>query len=260
MMRTTGEGSSLPLLKKPQNRDQGEFQVSEGAYSRIEHSANPNLKGEMWGTRLRSASRPACTALVVASLFMRPPFAQSQSASRNAPQTTAASTSALQSADTAPGKDPSAPLPAFEIVSVKPDKSDDGGRFMITDDGISADGFTVHILLLEALGISENQLLGEAGWLKFDRFNIEAKVDAADVQRFKSLKMTEQFAMLLPVFEDRFGLKFHRETKDLTQYVLVVAKGGLKMKAATPSQTYPDGTKMADGKAGGSRMRSGPEN
>jgi bla regulator protein blaR1 len=167
------------------------------------------------------------------------------------------------SAQTAPGaasaaaqdKNTNTQLPAFEVVSIKPDKSGSMGmRVMFTSDGMSISGFPAHMLLREALGVSDNQFDGEPGWMKSDRFDIEAKVAAEDVPRLKALKPTERWAMLLPVFEDRFGLKFHHETKDLTQYVLVVAKGGLKMKEATPGDTYATGLKGPDGKGGGAGM------
>jgi bla regulator protein blaR1 len=47
------------------------------------------------------------------------------------------------------------------------------------------------------------------------------------------LTQGERMAMLVPLLEDRFGLKFHHETKTLEVYALVVAKGGPKLKAST---------------------------
>ena len=47
--------------------------------------------------------------------------------------------------------------------------------------------------------------------------------------------------MLLPLLEDRFNLKYHHETRELPMYALVVAKGGLKMKASAPT-THPKPT------------------
>ena len=173
------------------------------------------------------------------------------------------------SAQTAPGagdaaaqdKSASAQLPAFEVVSIKPDKSGSMGmRIMFTSDGMSITGFPAHMLLREALGVSNNQIEGEPGWMNSDRFDIEAKVAAEDVPRLKTFKPLDRWAMLLPVFEDRFALKSHHETKDLTQYVLVVAKSGLKMKEATPGDAYANGLKGPDGKGGGAgtmRMQPG---
>jgi uncharacterized protein (TIGR03435 family) len=166
---------------------------------------------------------------------------------------------AAQAPTAVPGKDASTALPAFEVVSIKPDNSGSRMmRIMFTSDGISVNGFPVHMLLREALGVSDNQLLGEPGWLNSDHFNIEAKVAAEDVPRLKALTPTQRWAMLLPVFEDRFALKFHHESKALTQYVLVGARSGLKMKQATPGDTYPQGLKSPDGKGGAGMMRVQP--
>jgi bla regulator protein blaR1 len=152
-------------------------------------------------------------------------------------------------------KDASSAPPAFEVVSIKPSKSDSMVmRAMFTSDGISVSGMPMHMLLREAFNISDSQLIGEPGWVSNDRFDIEAKVAAEDVPKLKAVKPTDRWAMLLPILEDRFALKFHHESKDLTQYVLVVAKGGLKMKEATPGDTYSNGLKTESGTAGGAGM------
>lgn len=158
-----------------------------------------------------------------------------------------------------PAKDASAAPPAFEVVSIKPDKSGSmRSRIQITPDGITISGVPVHMLLREAFGVSNDRLLDEPGWVTSDRFDIDAKVAPEDAPRLKALSGPQQFAMLIPVFEDRFGLKFHHETRNLTQYVLVVAKGGLKMKEATPGDTYPNGVHPPIGGSGAGVMRMQP--
>ena len=168
--------------------------------------------------------------------------------------------SAAQSSAAAQPQDVTSPPPSFEVVSIKPDKSDsDMFRIEFTPDGVLVNGLTIHMLLREALGVSDNQLTSEPGWLNSDRFNVEAKVAADDAPKFQTLKPKQRWAMLLPVFEDRFGLRFHKETKDITQYALVIAKGGLKMKEASPGNAYADGIKRPDGSPGGAGiMRIGP--
>jgi uncharacterized protein (TIGR03435 family) len=210
--------------------------------------------------RWRIAMDAWCPALVAALLLVLPSFGQAQPAAQNPSPAATASASAPQATPAAPGKDASAALPAFEVVSIKPNKSGSMMmRIMATPDGTSISGLTVHMMLREAFGISDDQLQGEPGWLDSDRFDIEAKVAPDDVPKYEALKPNQRWAMLLSVFEDRFALKFHHETKDLTQYVLVVAKGGLKMKEAAPGETYPNGPKTPDGKPGGAgMMRMGP--
>ncbi len=138
----------------------------------------------------------------------------------------------------------SAPLPKFEVATIKPTKSDDGNTMMMfTADGISIHGVPMKMLLRESFGIEDDRIIGEPGWVK-DRFDIEAKVDADDAPKLKAMKIDQRRAMLLPMLEERFNMKYHHETRELPIYALVVAKGGVKMKAAAPDDDPP---KAADG-------------
>jgi uncharacterized protein (TIGR03435 family) len=150
-------------------------------------------------------------------------------------------------------------LPAFEVVSVKPNKSDSMQmRIAMTPDGISMSGVVLHMMLREAFGVSNDRIIGEPGWVNSARFDIEAKVAAEDVPALKDLRPAQWFAMMLPVFQERFGLKFHHETRDLTVYTLMVAKGGLKVKEADPNNTYANGFHPPGGGNGAGIMRMMP--
>jgi uncharacterized protein (TIGR03435 family) len=70
-----------------------------------------------------------------------------------------------------------------------------------------------------AYRIKDFQLSGAPGWLRSERYDIEAK--AATKAGFDDLT-----AMLQPLLEDRLQLKFHRETKELPVYWLAVTKPG----------------------------------
>ena len=80
--------------------------------------------------------------------------------------------------------------------------------------------------------------MGGPNWIDSDTFDITAKAKVAREEGAKRITMPELFAMLQPLLEDRFKLKVHRETRELPEYELVVAKGGLKMERAkcTPGQ------------------------
>jgi uncharacterized protein (TIGR03435 family) len=74
-------------------------------------------------------------------------------------------------------------------------------------------------------------LTGAPGWLDTARYDIVAKTEAGPTgdELFR-----ERVRALL---ESRFGLVAHHETRELTSYVLTVAKGGSKLKAvATPGE------------------------
>jgi len=147
------------------------------------------------------------------------------------------------------------PAPAYEVSSVKPNKSGDG-RMMIdsTPDGVSYSNVRLQMVLRETFGIEDSRILGAPGWVTTDRFDIEAKVDAADAPKLEKISDDQRRKMLLPVLADRFNLKFHHETRELPTYALVVAKGGLKMKEAKPGDTYPNGMKGPDGQSTGGMM------
>jgi len=54
---------------------------------------------------------------------------------------------------------------------------------------------------------------------------------------------------LQPLLEDRFKLRFHRETKQLPVYSLVIAKGGLKLKAHSGDDVPSMSGRIGSGKA-----------
>jgi uncharacterized protein (TIGR03435 family) len=152
-----------------------------------------------------------------------------------------------------------AALPSFEVVSIKPDKSAGmASRIVMTPDGISLSNFPLHVLLVQTFDTTSDRLLGEPGWVNFCWFDLDAKVAAEDVSKLKNLRPADRWAMLLPILEDRFGLKFHHELRNLTGYALVVAKGGLKMKQTGPGETYPSDFLPADGAEGAGFIRLYP--
>jgi uncharacterized protein (TIGR03435 family) len=51
--------------------------------------------------------------------------------------------------------------------------------------------------------------------------------------------------MLASLLAERFGLRVHRESKELPTYALLLAKGGPKLKACDPDDAAPDGAEVA---------------
>lgn len=143
----------------------------------------------------------------------------------------------------AQGADAKGDLPKFEVATIKPTKEDDGRTMMMfTPDGISIHGVPMKMLLRESFGVEDDRILGEPSWVK-TRYDVEAKVDAEDAPKLKNFKIDQRRAMMLPLLQDRFNLKYHHETRDLTIYALVVAKGGLKMKESAPDPPKSDDAK-----------------
>jgi uncharacterized protein (TIGR03435 family) len=109
---------------------------------------------------------------------------------------------------------------------------------MLNADGISFRGVPMNMLIRESFGVEDDRILGEPAWVK-NRYDVEAKVDAEDAPKLMNLKIDQRRAMLLPLLQDRFNLKYHHETRELPIYALVVAKGGVKMKPGAPDNPKP---------------------
>jgi uncharacterized protein (TIGR03435 family) len=149
-------------------------------------------------------------------------------------------------------------LPAFDVVSIKPDKSGGGMiRVMNRPDGYSASNISLKMLIQAAYGVREDLISGAPGWAESARYDIDAKVDGADVEALKKLSPAQRRLILQPLLADRFKLKVHTETKQLPVYELVVAKGGPKLKEATVGDTYANGIKGPDGVGRGGMVRMG---
>lgn len=150
----------------------------------------------------------------------------------------------------------------YDVVSIKPNKSDDNKtRMGYSPDGFSATESNLQMLLMEAYGVNPHQISGAPDWLNSERYDIEAKIDSATADELFKLNQNERRVerqrMLQALLADRFRLMVHSEIKELPVFELVVAKGGPKFHAAKPGDTYPNGMKLPDGHGGAHLMFMG---
>jgi uncharacterized protein (TIGR03435 family) len=83
-------------------------------------------------------------------------------------------------------------------------------------------------LMARAYEVKAPQINGPA-WIDSERYDVSAKIP-------EGVPQEQVPAMLRTLIEQRFQLKFHRETKEMPVYELVQGKGGVKLdKAAEPS-------------------------
>jgi bla regulator protein blaR1 len=120
-------------------------------------------------------------------------------------------------------------------------------RIRTMPDGFDATNAPLALLIQLAYGVEENQIIGIPGPIHSQRYDIEAKVDSSDVPKLKDLTPKQRMQMLQPLLADRFQLKLHQETRQLSVYELVIAKNGPKLREAKPGDTYPNGIKGPDG-------------
>ncbi|MBS1802735.1 MAG: TIGR03435 family protein [Acidobacteria bacterium] len=129
----------------------------------------------------------------------------------------------------------------FEVVSIKPNQSGLTGGAQVLPNGEHYIDTTLELLIRGAYGMySESQVMGMPSWAKSDRYDVDARVDAATADSWKSLARTERWKqeqpMLQAMLADRCKLKVHLETKELPAYDLVVTKGGLRMRESSPGE------------------------
>jgi len=162
-------------------------------------------------------------------------------------------TNAGQSGAASPPASAEAKVPAFDVVSIKPNKSGSGNNSTnFSNNSFSATNISVKMLLEDAYGVKQDLIYGLPGWANSDRFDIQAKIVEPDLDLLKNLSLKRARAMLQALLVDRFQVKVHTETKMLPVYELVVAKDGPKFKASAPEGSPED--KGPNGVGRGSMM------
>jgi len=118
--------------------------------------------------------------------------------------------------------------PAFEVASVKPNKSGDRApwRFAGSRGGITATNVTLQFLITNAYDVRDHQISGGPSWLNSERYDIVAKGTVDNPTPAKNRQM------LKTLLADRFQLRLRRESKELPVYALVVGKNGPKFHEA----------------------------
>ena len=154
------------------------------------------------------------------------------------------------------------PAPSFEVASIKLNKPDVPDRIMFAirfaPGRFTATGVSAKQLIALAYDVRDTQISGGPSWFDSERYDIDAKetdADAATIDKLPPEQRRLQHELLLQsLLADRFKLKIRRESKESSVYALVVAKNGPKLHEAKPGDTYPNGLKGLDGKAGGGQM------
>src|SRR5258708_23444482 len=89
------------------------------------------------------------------------------------------------------------------------------------------------MMVMQGYDVKGYQLSGGPSYFETERFNVNAKVPEGTT---KELYLQMQQNLLA----DRFGLKIHREQKEMQVYELVVVKGGPKFKESAPPPPQDD--------------------
>ena len=184
-------------------------------------------------------------------------------------------TALLGQTSTPPGKTRSqtesgtAQTPAFEVATIKPHDLNKSGMmgFISYPGGRVVVGYAnLKMLLYYAFDVQGFQISGVPAWADKNRYDIVALPPSFSESRtaaqppMKATPSDEQRKMLQSLLVERFGLKFHRETKEGPVYLLLRGKGQLRLEAPK----HPDGDSrggvfmkqggIADGSAAGTNI------
>ena len=124
---------------------------------------------------------------------------------------------------------PNAPMardadPSFEVATIKPSKPDeDGAGYSLDGRHVSTENTSLDNLIGYAYDIHRKQIAAAPDWADSDKYDIAGVPDLPGEPNDIQMKL-----MVQKLLADRFQLKFHREPRELSVYVLAVAKNGPK--------------------------------
>jgi uncharacterized protein (TIGR03435 family) len=124
--------------------------------------------------------------------------------------------------------------PSFEVATIKPSKPDDQRKaFIVRGNEFHIINQPLTQMISFAFDVQAKQVIGLPDWAESDKFDIDGKPDGEGAPNGKQWKI-----MIQKLLADRFGLKFHKDKKELSVYVLSVSKTGEKM---TKNDSSPNG-------------------
>lgn len=139
-------------------------------------------------------------------------------------------------AATAHGNAQTAAPGTYDVSTVRP--APPGQNFMRLNwngSQLKADNVMIEWMLMSAFHARKDQISGEPDWAGSQRYDITAKLVEADTAAVDKLSQDQHRALLLALLVERFGLKYHVETKEMATYDLQPSKKGLKLTPAADS-------------------------
>ena len=130
------------------------------------------------------------------------------------------------------------PKPTFAVASIKLDPKADGADSE-PGPGLLRAQMTLARFIAMAYEVKPYQVTAGPNWIDLEHYDILAKLEHAGEEALPPDSTPRQRAeansarlrvALQGLLDERFQLKFHRETKEMPCYALTVAKGGFKLK------------------------------
>jgi uncharacterized protein (TIGR03435 family) len=146
-------------------------------------------------------------------------------------------------------------LQQFEAATIKPSEPGNvrGATYeFLPGDGLRVRNGTLKGLIETAYDLRDFQIFGGPGWVNSERYDVLARSEAVDARQDNEAIRRR----LQTLLAQRFQLQLHRETKDLPEYALRVAKNGTRLIAGEPSGG-PEGIERSCGEMIATRATMG---
>ena len=126
--------------------------------------------------------------------------------------------------------------PTFEVATIKPsDPATKGKGFGGPPGHFQTRNTTLNDLIMFSYDVNTKQIVGGPSWMETDKFDIvTGQPDVPGAPNERQIK-----SMMRKLLVSRFGLKFHEDKKELSAYVLTVAKDGPKLTKSDGDPNTP---------------------
>ena len=120
--------------------------------------------------------------------------------------------------------------PSFEVATIKPNDTGATSMQQLTLNGrnFQTRASSLEDLIAFSYEVQAKQIVGGPDWMSKDRYDVAAVPDVEGAPNPAQVR-----TMIRKLLADRFKLQFHKDKRDLSAFVLTVAKGGQKL---TPTQ------------------------
>jgi uncharacterized protein (TIGR03435 family) len=120
--------------------------------------------------------------------------------------------------------------PTFDVATIKPNNSGATSMQGLTVNGrnFATRASSLADLISFSYEVQTKQIVGAPDWLDKDRYDIAAVPDIDGAPNPEQVR-----SMIRKLLADRFQLKFHKEKREMSAYVLTVSKSGSKL---TPTE------------------------
>ena len=127
--------------------------------------------------------------------------------------------------------------PGYEVATIKPtDPNHARGGFTLQGRHMVAGNFTVEGLITLAYNLHPKQVTGGPEWITADHYDLDVLPDHEGLPSLDQAR-----GIVRKLLADRFALKFHEDTKELSVYVLSVVKTGPKFTKSSSDPSSPPG-------------------